>query len=53
MSKIISIKESVSKIQDGSTIMVGGFYTIGTPEIIVNEILAQNKKNLTKHKNYT
>lgn len=47
MSKIISIKESVSKIQDGSTIMVGGFYTIGTPEIIVNEILAQNKKNLT------
>lgn len=47
MSKIISIQEAVNQIPDDSTIMIGGFYTIGTPEKIVDELLVQNKKNLT------
>lgn len=47
MSKIIALQEALAKIKDGDTIMVGGFYTIGTPEKIVEEILQQNKKDLT------
>lgn len=47
MNKIISVEEAVSKIKDGDVVMVGGFYTIGTPEKIVDEILRQGKKDLT------
>ena len=47
MKKLISVEEAVSKIKDGDTIMVGGFYTVGTPENIVDEILRQGKKDLT------
>lgn len=47
MNKRISIKEAVSMIKDGSTIMVGGFYAIGTPENIIEEIIKQGKRNLT------
>ena len=46
MKKLISVEEAVSKIKDGDTIMVGGFYTVGTPENIVDEILRQGKKDL-------
>lgn len=47
MNKCISLEEAVSKIKDGDTIMVGGFYAVGTPEHIVDEILRQGKKDLT------
>ena len=47
MSKIISLQEAVGKIKDGDIIMVGGFYTIGTPENIVDAILLTGKKDLT------
>lgn len=47
MNKMISVSEAVSKIHDGDTIMVGGFYAIGTPELIVDEIIRQGKKDLT------
>lgn len=47
MDKRISIEQAVSMIKDGDTIMVGGFYTIGTPEAIVDEIIRQGKKDLT------
>ena len=47
MKKLISVEEAVSKIKDGDTIMVGGFYTVGSPENIVDEILRQGKKDLT------
>lgn len=47
MNKIITLEEAASKIQNGDTIMVGGFYAIGTPEALVDEILRQGKKDLT------
>ncbi len=45
--KILDVKEAVSMIKDGSTIMVGGFLGVGTPETIMDEIVAQKKKDLT------
>jgi acetate CoA/acetoacetate CoA-transferase alpha subunit len=47
MNKQISIKESIDKIQDGMTIMVGGFLGNGTPEKIIDALVASGKKNLT------
>lgn len=47
MNKRISLEEAVSKIHDGATIMVGGFYRVGTPAKIVDEILRQGIKDLT------
>jgi acetate CoA/acetoacetate CoA-transferase alpha subunit len=45
--KIISMDELVSKLHDGSSIMVGGFMDIGTPEGIVDAIVKSPVKNLT------
>lgn len=47
MDKKISVEQAVSMIHDGDTLMVGGFYAIGTPEGIVDEIIRQGKKDLT------
>jgi len=34
-------------IADGSSLMIGGFLAVGTPERMVDEIVRQNKRNLT------
>lgn len=47
MKKIINIKETKDFLKDDMCIMVGGFMTCGTPELIVNEILESGVKNLT------
>jgi len=47
LNKFISLEEAAAKIKDGDVVMVGGFYTIGTPEALVDEILRQGKKDLT------
>lgn len=47
MNKIVSVKEAVSHIKDGMKIMVGGFMTVGTPEILIDELVNQGTKNLT------
>jgi len=47
MPRIMSVSEAVSLIKDGASIHVNGFYQIGTPEDIVDEIIAQGKKDLT------
>lgn len=47
LSKIISIESAVSLINDGDTIMVGGFMANGTPEKIIDALVKSNKKNLT------
>jgi len=43
----ISIKDSIAMIPDGATVMIGGFMAIGTPERVVDEIVAQKKRDLT------
>jgi len=34
-------------ISDGASLMIGGFMAVGTPERVIDEIVRQNKRNLT------
>jgi acetate CoA/acetoacetate CoA-transferase alpha subunit len=43
----ISLEQSVAVIPNGSSLMIGGFMAVGTPERIVDEIVRQEKRNLT------
>lgn len=45
--KIIDIADAVSKIEDGMTIMIGGFLGNGTPHTIIDAIVKKGVKNLT------
>lgn len=47
MNKIKTADEAVSVIQDGASIMVGGFMVCGTPEILIDALVRKNVKNLT------
>ncbi len=46
-NKIISVEEAISKVQDGDTVMIGGFMSCGTPEILMDEIVKRGIKDLT------
>ena len=46
-NKIMTAQEAVVNIQDGATIMVGGFMACGTPEILIDALVAKNVANLT------
>src|SRR5215468_10465316 len=43
----VSLERSVAIIPDGASVMIGGFMAVGTPERIVDEIVRQNKRDLT------
>lgn len=47
MTKQISVEEAVSKIEDGMTIMIGGFLGNGSPHKVIEAISKTNIKNLT------
>ncbi len=49
MAKLVSIEEAINYIEDGMTIMVGGFLGCGTPSQISRCISRERggKKNLT------
>lgn len=47
MAVIMSAKDAAAKIKSGSIVHVGGFYALGTPENIVDEMLAQDVSELT------
>ena len=47
MAKFISAAEAAAKVQDGMTVMVGGFLGCGTPQSLVDQVLAQGTKDLT------
>ena len=46
-NKITSAAEAVSLIKDGATVMIGGFMACGTPEILIDALVAQGTKDLT------
>ena len=50
-SKLASIESAVASIDDGATIMVGGFGVPGTPFSLLDELVRQGKKGLTLIKN--
>jgi acetate CoA/acetoacetate CoA-transferase alpha subunit len=43
----IPVDQSVAMIPDGASLMIGGFMAVGTPERLLDEIVRQNKRNLT------
>jgi acetate CoA/acetoacetate CoA-transferase alpha subunit len=43
----VSLDRAVAMIPDGATLMIGGFMAVGTPERVIDEIVRQNKHDLT------
>ena len=43
----IPLEQSVAMIPDGASLMIGGFMGVGTPERVIDEIVRQNKRDLT------
>jgi len=47
MDKVISTAKAMEFIKDGMTVMVGGFLANGTPETLIDALVAKGVKNLT------
>jgi len=47
MLQLMSAGDAVRLIPDGASIHVNGFYQVGTPEDLIDEIIAQHKRGLT------
>lgn len=47
MKSIVSAKEAISLIKDGSTVMLGGFLSCGAPDELIDALVEQNTKELT------
>jgi acetate CoA/acetoacetate CoA-transferase alpha subunit len=43
----VALDRSVAMIPDGASLMIGGFMAVGTPERVIDELVRQNKRNLT------
>ena len=47
MNKFISIQQAAEKIQDGMTVMVGGFLGVGNPIALIDALVEKGVKDLT------
>ena len=47
MDKVTTIDVAVSRIEDGNSIMIAGFMTVGTPQLLVDALIASGVKDLT------
>ena len=47
MNKVTTIAQALESVQDGMTVMIGGFLAVGTPELLVDALLAKGTKDLT------
>lgn len=47
MNKIIGIEEAVAKVKDGDVVMIGGFLGVGSPEKLIDALVAKGTKDLT------
>lgn len=45
--KQVSAAEAVAGVTDGAAVMIGGFMSTGTPEILIDALIAKGVKNLT------
>jgi len=45
--KTVSVEHAVRIIPDGASLMIGGFMGVGTPERLIDELVRQQKRNLT------
>ena len=53
MKSVITAKDAINLIPDGATIMVGGFLSCGAPDELIEELVAQDIRNLTMISNDT
>lgn len=53
MVQILNAKEAVSKLKDGMVIAVGGFLGCGCPDLLIDEVISGEYKNLTLISNDT
>jgi acetate CoA/acetoacetate CoA-transferase alpha subunit len=51
VDKTMAIEQALAAVQDGHTVMVGGFGVPGTPFMLIDQLLAQGTRNLTLIKN--
>lgn len=47
MRKTVGLEEAVARIDDGASLMIGGFMGVGTPPRLIDELVRQGKRNLT------
>ena len=47
MDKLIRLEDAVNLVRDGDTIMIGGFLAVGTPERLIDALIAKGTKDLT------
>lgn len=47
MSKVRTIAEACEYVQDGATVMIGGFLAVGTPENLIDALVAKKVSGLT------
>ena len=47
MNKVMTLDQAVQDVKSGAVIMIGGFMTVGTPELLVDAVVAKNLKDLT------
>lgn len=47
IDKVFAVKEAIAKIEDGSRVMIGGFGLRGSPDKLIDELVASQKKRLT------
>jgi acetate CoA/acetoacetate CoA-transferase alpha subunit len=45
--KTIPLQDAVAMIPAGASLMIGGFMGVGTPEPLIDELVRQNKRDLT------
>ena len=46
-NKLVSMEEAISHVKDGMTVFIGGFLGVGTPEKIIDALVAKGVKDLT------
>ncbi len=45
--RTLALADAVAAIPDGATLMIGGFMGVGSPDRAIDELLRQNKRDLT------
>ncbi len=47
MKKKLALENAIAMIEDGMTLMIGGFLAVGTPTLIIDALVESGKKDLT------
>lgn len=47
MNKTTSLEQAIAVVEDGMTLMVGGFMAVGTPELFIDALVEKGVKELT------